>query len=53
LKRIASVAGKKTNAAKWFHYYAFDVMGDVASGKSFDLLQTGKIYRHSICWLKE
>src|SRR4051794_31184899 len=42
LRQITARAGQKTNAAKWFHFYSFDVMGDVAFGKSFDMIETGK-----------
>lgn len=39
---MSEFAGKTVNVAEWFHYYSFDVMGDVAFGKSFDMLETGK-----------
>jgi hypothetical protein len=30
------------NAADWFNYYSFDVMGDLAFGESFNMLIDGK-----------
>ncbi|KAL4883972.1 cytochrome p450 monooxygenase [Aspergillus karnatakaensis] len=30
------------NLTQWFNYYSFDVMGDLAFGKSFDMLIGGK-----------
>ena len=36
----ASTSGKSLNVSKWFNYYSFDTMGDLAFGKSFDMLQT-------------
>lgn len=40
--QITKSSGKPTNAAEWFHFYSFDVMGDVAFGKSFEMLENGK-----------
>lgn len=42
--QISNLNGKTINVAEWFHYYSFDVMGDIAFGKSFDLLKTGKTH---------
>lgn len=33
------------NASQWFHFYGFDVMGDIAFGKSFDMTQSGRPHR--------
>jgi hypothetical protein len=35
----ASSSGTPVNVSKWFNYYSFDVMGDLAFGKSFDMLK--------------
>jgi tryprostatin B 6-hydroxylase len=32
------------NVSKWFHYYSFDIVGDLAFGKSFDMLKNGRIH---------
>lgn len=29
------------NVAEWFNFYSFDVMGDLAFGKSFNMLRDG------------
>ncbi|KAI9036273.1 cytochrome P450 [Aspergillus affinis] len=34
--------GTPINMATWFNYLSFDVMGDMAFGKSFDMLSTGQ-----------
>ncbi|KAL3483753.1 cytochrome P450 monooxygenase [Aspergillus germanicus] len=39
---ISKNVGKPMNMAKWFNYYSFDVMGDLAFGKSFNMLIDGK-----------
>ncbi|KAH0835259.1 Tryprostatin B 6-hydroxylase [Fonsecaea pedrosoi] len=40
-QQIAARTGQPLNASQWFNYYSFDVMGDLAYGKSFDMLETG------------
>ncbi|EXJ71388.1 uncharacterized protein A1O5_05195 [Cladophialophora psammophila CBS 110553] len=40
-QQIAARTGQPLNVAQWFNYYSFDVMGDLAYGKSFDMLETG------------
>lgn len=30
-----------TNASKWFNYYSFDIMGDFAFGKPFNMMRDG------------
>jgi tryprostatin B 6-hydroxylase len=37
--RAAASSGSSLNVSKWFNYYSFDVMGDLAFGKSFDMLK--------------
>jgi len=32
------------NASLWFNYFSFDMMGDMAFGKSFDMLRTGETH---------
>lgn len=34
--------GTPINMTTWFNYLSFDVMGDMAFGKSFDMLSTGQ-----------
>lgn len=41
-QQMTRLSGQITNAAEWFHFYSFDVMGDLAFGKSFDMLQAGE-----------
>ncbi|KAH6967869.1 cytochrome P450 [Ilyonectria sp. MPI-CAGE-AT-0026] len=41
LARLAESQGTVINAADWFNFYSFDVMGDLAFGKSFNMLQDG------------
>jgi tryprostatin B 6-hydroxylase len=35
----AATSGESMNMSKWFHYYSFDAMGDLAFGKPFDMLK--------------
>lgn len=39
------------NASAWFNYWSFDVMGDFAFGKSFNMLKTGRNH-FAIDWLE-
>ncbi|KAI9296060.1 cytochrome P450 [Neoconidiobolus thromboides FSU 785] len=41
---------KDFNIGLFFHYFSFDVIGDVAYGKSFDMLKNG--YHPVIGWIK-
>lgn len=50
--QIKSFGGKPLNASLWFNYYSFDVMGELAFGKSFDMLKTGEKH-HAIKLLHE
>lgn len=36
--QISALDGQAVNVAKWFSLYNFDIMGDLAFGKSFDML---------------
>ncbi|KAF1809510.1 cytochrome P450 [Eremomyces bilateralis CBS 781.70] len=40
--QIAERSGQVVNASKWLGYFAFDFMGDLAFGRSFNALATGK-----------
>ncbi|KAL7951919.1 cytochrome P450 [Trichoderma barbatum] len=37
--RITAAEGQPIDVAKWFRFYSFDVMGDLAFGKSFNMLE--------------
>ena len=50
MSKFALFSGKPIDASAWFNYYSFDVMGDFAFGKSFNMLQTGS-YHYAITWL--
>ncbi|KAH7014166.1 cytochrome P450 [Microdochium trichocladiopsis] len=41
LGKIARSEGKPLNVSDWFNFYSFDVMGDLAWGKSFGMLRDG------------
>ncbi|KAK1248803.1 hypothetical protein MKX08_007023 [Trichoderma sp. CBMAI-0020] len=43
--KIAASNGQPMNMAKWFHFYSFDVMGDLAFGKPFGMLETSQNHR--------
>ncbi|MCJ1353705.1 MAG: hypothetical protein MMC33_003692 [Icmadophila ericetorum] len=40
--QISKRTGSGINISEWFNWYATDIMGDLAFGRSFDLLSTGK-----------
>lgn len=42
LAQIRKFSGRPLNASRWFNYFSFDVMGDLAYGESFDMLKNGK-----------
>lgn len=44
MEHVASNSGKPINVSRWFSYYSFDVMGDLAFGKSFGMLTTGEAH---------
>lgn len=39
---ISQRLGTPMDVTSWFHYFSFDVMGQLSFGKSFDMLATGK-----------
>lgn len=41
-QRLAVVEGQSLDASKWFNYYSFDAMGDLALFESFQMLQRGQ-----------
>nr|XP_036579748.1 cytochrome p450 [Colletotrichum truncatum]KAF6787428.1 cytochrome p450 [Colletotrichum truncatum] len=41
LGQIEAHKGKPFNIADWFNFYSFDVMGDLAFGKTFGMLKEG------------
>lgn len=45
VEQIKAFGRKPLNSSLWFNYYSFDVMGELAFGKSFDMLKTGE--KHS------
>lgn len=44
LERIAKSEGTVLDMAKWFNFYSFDVMGDLAFGKPFDMIKDGIVH---------
>lgn len=40
--QIAASVGTVLDASSWFHFFGFDVMGDLSFGKSFGMLKTGR-----------
>jgi Cytochrome P450 len=42
LSRIDASCSSPMNVSKWFNYYSFDVMGDLAFGKPFDMLKNDR-----------
>ena len=41
MNHISGLDGQAINVTKWFNLYSFDVMGDLAFGKPFDMLEAG------------
>jgi cytochrome P450 family 628 len=41
VQKIEEREGQPMDMAQWFNFYSFDVMGDLAFGKSFGMLQRG------------
>ncbi|KAF8851331.1 averantin oxidoreductase [Acephala macrosclerotiorum] len=41
LSHLSTTANKPVNVTDWFNFYSFDVMGDLAWGKSFNMLRDG------------
>jgi cytochrome P450 len=42
IQAIERNLGHSMNVSRWFNYYSFDVMGDLAFGKSFNMLVDGR-----------
>ena len=42
VSQLNAHSGEPLNASRWFNYFAFDMMGDMAFGKSFNMLKTGE-----------
>ncbi|KIW07631.1 uncharacterized protein PV09_01577 [Verruconis gallopava] len=42
LRRIEEMKGKPVNVAQLFNFFGYDVMGDLAFGKDFGMLQSGE-----------
>lgn len=40
--RFGEHSGQPLNAARWFHYYSYDVVGDLAFNKDFGMLKSGE-----------
>lgn len=51
MEQVSTFSGNAMNASAWFNYWSFDVMGDFAFGKSFNMLKTGKNH-FAIDWLE-
>ena len=45
MDQIKANVGKPMNVAKWLQFFAFDIMTDLAFGRSFDSVKTGKASR--------
>ncbi|KAE9968960.1 hypothetical protein BLS_005568 [Venturia inaequalis] len=42
LERIRSFEERPVDVARWFHYFSYDIMGDLAFGKDFNMLSSGE-----------
>ncbi|KAK2753551.1 hypothetical protein FQN54_007328 [Arachnomyces sp. PD_36] len=42
VEAVENNVGKEMNMTQWFTYFAFDVMGNLAFGKSFNMIADGK-----------
>lgn len=51
VSQISSFSGTPVDVSAWFNYYSFDVMGDLAFGKSFNMLKSGQSH-FAIDWLE-
>lgn len=51
MEQISTFSGSEMNASAWFNYWSFDVMGDFAFGKSFNMLRNGRNH-YAIDWLE-
>ena len=44
LGKLGETNGQAVNASEVFNQYSFDVMGDLAFGRSFDMLESGETH---------
>lgn len=44
LEQIHKTEGNPINMSTWFNFYSFDVMGDLAFGKSFNMIKDGIVH---------
>jgi cytochrome P450 family 628 len=44
VSNLSAFAGKPVNATEWIAFFGFDVMGDLAFGKSFNMLESGEMH---------
>jgi cytochrome P450 family 628 len=42
MNHLSECAGKPVNVTEWIAFFGFDVMGDFAFGKSFNMLESGE-----------
>lgn len=42
VQSLSSRSHQAINASDWFQYFGFDIMGDLAFGKSFNMLESGQ-----------
>ena len=42
IAQIAAFDGQPVNTSKWFMYFSLDIMGDLAFGTSFKMLETSE-----------
>jgi hypothetical protein len=42
MSQISAFGGKPIDVTAWMGFFGFDVMGDLAFGKPFDMLESGK-----------
>ncbi len=42
MSQLQKHANEPMNVSRWMNFFAFDMMGDMAFGKSFDMLKTGE-----------
>jgi hypothetical protein len=42
VNHLSAFSGKPVNATEWMAFFGFDVMGDLAFGRSFDMLESGE-----------
>lgn len=45
VRQIQARSDQPINVSAWFNYFSFDVMGDLAFGKSFDMLKSGTTHQ--------